>query len=237
MSEGDRHRPVALSRARWSRNPRDRRLTGAAGVRPDSWGPGRSARATDSGPQMTSEADELITPHLPAIWRLARVLTTSSAEAEDLVQDAFLAAWQRRTDLRDPGAARAWLLRITVNEHRDGLRRRTAGRRAAERAAREPASAVGRTVAEEGDSPAALGELERVAAAAMAALPARQREVLHLAAVEGLDHAAIANILGLTRGNVRSTLAIARERVGAEIDAARGVDAAAAAPARAGGRR
>jgi len=172
---------------------------------------------------MTHPQDELLTRHLTAVWRLARVLSRSASDAEDLVQDVFLTAWQRRADLRDPAAARAWILRITVNTHRDGLRRRSARRRATERAAMDPASPVGRTTAgPAAESGKMTRDLERVAAEAMAALPPRQREVLHLAAVEQLDHAAIAGILDLSPGNVRSTLSIARGRVAEAIDAATG---------------
>ncbi len=169
---------------------------------------------------MPDPVDELIADHLPAAWRLARVLADSPAEAEDLVQDAFLAAWRRRRDLRDPRAARAWLLRIVVNEHRDGRRRAAVRRRSAARAAADPASPIGRTETRPAASPDERGELERLAADAMAALPPRQREVLHLVAVEGLDRATVAEVLGLTPGNVGATVAIARRKVAAAIAAA-----------------
>jgi RNA polymerase sigma-70 factor (ECF subfamily) len=185
---------------------------------------------------MTDSPDDLITPHLPAVWRLARVLCRSAGEAEDLVQDAFLAAWRRRTDLRDPGAARAWLLRVTVNTHRDDRRRDASRRRRAERAAVDPSSPVGRAAAAAETPRSELGELQTLATRAMAELPERQREVLHLSAVEGLDHAAIARILNISPSNVGSTLTIARRRV-AERLAAAATPGRATTPASPGARR
>ena len=63
---------------------------------------------------------------LPSLYRAARRLTASQTEAEDLVHDACLKAFEawRRVELRGPDAHRAWLLRILVNAYRDQYRRR-----------------------------------------------------------------------------------------------------------------
>jgi RNA polymerase sigma-70 factor (ECF subfamily) len=56
----------------------------------------------------------LVAPHLAAMARVAAVLV-GAAEAEDAVQEACVRAWQAWGELREAGAVRAWLLRITVN--------------------------------------------------------------------------------------------------------------------------
>ena len=56
----------------------------------------------------------VVLPHLTAMQRVARAMV-GSAEAEDVVQEAVTRAWQSFATLREAGAARAWLLRITVN--------------------------------------------------------------------------------------------------------------------------
>ena len=70
-----------------------------------------------------------ITPHLPAMQRAAAALV-GVAEAEDAAQEAVLRAWQSWHALRDTGALRSWLLRITVNVCQDWCRGRFGTRRA-----------------------------------------------------------------------------------------------------------
>ena len=63
-------------------------------------------------------------PELDRLYRLAGLLLSDAAEAEDAVQDALADAWRRYDELRDPGRFRPWLDRIVVNGCRDRLRRR-----------------------------------------------------------------------------------------------------------------
>jgi RNA polymerase sigma-70 factor (ECF subfamily) len=56
----------------------------------------------------------LIAPHADGLWRFARRLAHSDAEADDLLQDALLTSLARIAELRDAGAARAWAARIVL---------------------------------------------------------------------------------------------------------------------------
>jgi len=58
---------------------------------------------------------ELIDAHYEALYRYAYRLTGSSADAEDLVQEAFGKALARLGQLREPERAKAWLFRILRN--------------------------------------------------------------------------------------------------------------------------
>jgi RNA polymerase sigma-70 factor (ECF subfamily) len=75
-------------------------------------------RASDQQPdqqgERASDFAPLVTPHLTAMLRVARAMVGTD-DAEDAAQEAVTRAWQRRAELRDPAAARSWLLRITVN--------------------------------------------------------------------------------------------------------------------------
>ncbi len=62
--------------------------------------------------------------HLSRAYRLAVVVLGSELEAQDAVQDAAVAAWDRFVDLRDHSRFDAWFDRILVNGCRDRLRRR-----------------------------------------------------------------------------------------------------------------
>jgi RNA polymerase sigma-70 factor, ECF subfamily len=53
----------------------------------------------------------------PDLLRFAHWLARDRALAEDIVQESLLRAWRSRDALKDPGAARAWLLTIVRREH------------------------------------------------------------------------------------------------------------------------
>jgi RNA polymerase sigma-70 factor (ECF subfamily) len=63
---------------------------------------------------MPDEFVPMVLPHLTVMLRVARAMV-GSAEAEDVAQEAITRAWQSFATLREAEAARAWLLRITVN--------------------------------------------------------------------------------------------------------------------------
>jgi RNA polymerase sigma-70 factor (ECF subfamily) len=60
---------------------------------------------------------QLIDTHYQALYRYAYRLTGSSADAEDLTQEAFGKALARLPQLRDPERAKAWLFRILRNAY------------------------------------------------------------------------------------------------------------------------
>jgi RNA polymerase sigma-70 factor (ECF subfamily) len=53
----------------------------------------------------------------PDLLRFAQWLARDRSIAEDIVQEALLRAWRSRDALKDPAAARAWLLTIVRREH------------------------------------------------------------------------------------------------------------------------
>jgi len=53
----------------------------------------------------------------PDLMRFAQWLARDRAIAEDIVQESLLRAWRSREALKDPGAARPWLLTIVRREH------------------------------------------------------------------------------------------------------------------------
>ena len=57
----------------------------------------------------------LMTRHNQRLFRVARALTTSSAEAEDVVQESWVRAFQQLEHLTERSAFRAWVTRVTVN--------------------------------------------------------------------------------------------------------------------------
>ena len=65
----------------------------------------------------------LSTEYMPALFRMAYSIAGNRADAEDAVQQTLMKAWIHRKKAR-PGAERAWMMRILVNESRSLLRNR-----------------------------------------------------------------------------------------------------------------
>ena len=137
----------------------------------------------------------LYSAHYRSLVRLASFLLKDRSEAEEVVQDAFVAmhgSWRR---LRDPERAETYLRQAVVNRCRSGLRHRVVEARHAPKPAPDAPSA------EYG----ALGTLERRGVVdALRALPTRQREVLVLRYYGDLSEAQIAQTLGISPGAVKS---------------------------------
>jgi RNA polymerase sigma factor (sigma-70 family) len=122
--------------------------------------------------------------------------------AADAVQDAFVRALARVGTLRSRGALEAWVWKIVLNEAR---------RRAHGHPALDAPPDSGR---ESGDGdPRALA-----VRAAIANLPARQREVVFLRYYADLDEASIASALGIRRGTVAATLHRVHRRIRETIE-------------------
>jgi RNA polymerase sigma-70 factor (sigma-E family) len=124
---------------------------------------------------------------------LARLLVDDSAQAEEVVQDAFVAlhpSWSRATD------PLAYLRSSVVNGGRGLLRRRATARRHLRVA--EPATTPG------ADDRLGHSDDVRAVAAALARLPERQRACIALRFYAGLSEAEIATTLGISTGSVKT---------------------------------
>lgn len=131
--------------------------------------------------------------------------------ADDLAQDVFVRAYQALPRLKAPGAFRGWLYQIAANRVRDHwklVRPETVSLDV-------PAGDDGYelAVADAGPGPEGVAVRKELSAAieqAVAALPPERREVVLLHHLRGLDVRAIAGILGIAEGTVKSRLGRAR---------------------------
>lgn len=171
----------------------------------------------------------LVERHAGALLRLARTMVRDASDAEELVQDTWVAALDGLDRFEGRAAVRTWLFKILVNKARTRLARggRTvpfsalaAGESEEQGADLDRFDAAGAwkdlpgTWSEENPERLAQGAETRAAIeAAMAALPEAQRAVLTLRDVEGLETDEICNLLGITVTNQRVLLHRARARV------------------------
>jgi RNA polymerase sigma factor (sigma-70 family) len=151
-----------------------------------------------------------VLPHLDAAYRLARWLSRSPSDAEDIVQEAVLRAF-RGFDGQRGNDAKAWLLTIVKNCHFTALKQQQ--RRAfvplpEEHDVQDDHAMIATTPDPESTSIRRdeVRTLDRV----MSALPEEQREVLVLREIEELDYRQIATIANIPIGTVMSRLARAR---------------------------
>jgi RNA polymerase sigma factor (sigma-70 family) len=137
------------------------------------------------------------------------VLCGAGADADDVVQEAFVAAYRSLPRFRAGEPFRPWLLRIVVNRARNAVRGQQRARALVDRAAAWHTEVLG-------DEPAA-GALsaERRAALvrALGGLRAADREILALRYLLDLSEAETAAALRLPKGTVKSRTARALERL------------------------
>ncbi|HXX86294.1 MAG TPA: RNA polymerase sigma factor [Casimicrobiaceae bacterium] len=147
---------------------------------------------------------------IPRLRRYARVLTGDPTRADDLVQDTLARAWDKRGLWRRGSDLRAWLFTIMHNVH---LNQRAVARREATNISldSEDEYSASLQVAEYGNQLDRIELLEVVQQ--VSRLPAEQREVLLLVAVEGLRYEEVATVLAIPVGTVMSRLSRARDRL------------------------
>jgi RNA polymerase sigma-70 factor, ECF subfamily len=139
--------------------------------------------------------EEFYLREYPAVMALAYALSGNRWAAEDLAQEAFLAAhrnWDRIAGFEQPGA---WVRRVVANQSVSAVRRRIAEAKALGRYAL-------RQVPTAGDLPAESADFWR----AVRSLPRRQAQVVALHYLEDRAIADVAHILGMAPGTVKKHL-------------------------------
>ncbi|HXV94496.1 MAG TPA: sigma-70 family RNA polymerase sigma factor [Pseudonocardia sp.] len=176
---------------------------------------------------------EVVRSWSPAMLRLARTYVHSRASAEDVVQEAWLAVVRGLDGFEGRSQLRTWVFRILVNTAR--RRSRPDARRTAE--LEGPTVDPGRFRGEDDPypghwrdeaAPEAWGPESRLLAVefrdvleqALADLPERQRVVVELRDVHGLDAEEVCALLHLTIGNQRVLLHRGRARLRAVLEEA-----------------
>lgn len=148
-------------------------------------------------------------------WSCLR-LVGDPDEAEDVVQETFVRAYERLGDFDPEYRFYTWVYRIARNRCLNILRRRRVWGLVT---LSDPERAPALPAAERSDRSAEDHELARALVECRGTLPADQREVFDLRHADGLSYREIAAAVGAPEGTVMSRLARARERMRACLQA------------------
>jgi RNA polymerase sigma-70 factor (ECF subfamily) len=157
----------------------------------------------------------LIDTYQTVALKTAYVFTGSAADAEEVVQDAFIKAFRRLGGFRRGAPFRPWFLAIVANEARDRWR-------ALARRKTVPFDVEGVAVATRDAAPP-LAEVERrdELAVALRELSAADRDIIACRFFLDLSEADTATVLGIRRGTVKSRITRALERLRLKLEATR----------------
>jgi len=140
--------------------------------------------------------EAIIKKHQNKLYRTALAILGSKADAEDVVQDAFIKLFEKQQDFESSEHEAAWLIRVTVNLCKNRLR-----------------SHWWRRTVPLLDTYPAKNESQLSLVQAIMALPSKYRGVIHLFYYEGYSTKEIAEITTQNESAVRQQLTRARRKL------------------------
>lgn len=153
-----------------------------------------------SAGQAVGAFDDFYATEYRGVFGLAYALTGDTGLAEDLAQDAFMAAWRSWTELDNPAG---WVRTVVANKAKSWWRRNAVATRAVSRMAQPVAS-------DPPDEVAGFWETVR-------RLPRRQSQAIALFYLNDLPVAEIAQILGCEESTARKHLSRGRKNLAARL--------------------
>jgi RNA polymerase sigma factor (sigma-70 family) len=141
------------------------------------------------------------------MYNISLRIVNDTGEAEDIMQESFLSAFEKIDSYRGEVSFGAWLKRIVINKSLDSVRKRKADFLRIEECLNIPAETGEDTDAEDIDLKVA--EIQRC----IKMLPDGYRIILSLYLLEGYDHKEIGEILNISSSTSRSQYARARHKL------------------------
>ena len=175
--------------------------------------------AGDRAPAWGQVEEEFLRDHLRRIFLLIYRIVGNVEDAQDLAQETFIKALQRRDQLRDLDKAGHWLSRIASNTAIDHLRRHGRMVTASLDEILDPLSTPDELSPEQH---VLRSERSRVLQAGLDRLTERERIALVLRDVEDMPAEEVARVLNCGKATVRSHIANARVKFRKYLESRRG---------------
>lgn len=144
---------------------------------------------------------ECLTRYGGLVWSLARKFFKDQSEAEDAVQEIFLAIWQNAHRYDPTVAAESTFIALIARRRLIDRRRRLGSRPEPQAMVTEPSD-----VSKSAEQIASLGDEAAIATKVLETLPDNEVEVLRLSIYEGLTHTEIAGVTGQALGTVKTNI-------------------------------
>jgi RNA polymerase sigma-70 factor, ECF subfamily len=157
----------------------------------------------------------LVERYQRGVYNVIHRLVHSSADAEDLAQQAFVSAFDALGSFKLEARFSSWMYRIAVNLAKDHLKSKRRGEIPTDS---EPAEALFSGHVPSPEEPAHSAERRRLLAEAMAELSVKDREVLVLKDVEELPYEEMREILGRPITALKIRVVRARARLRAQLE-------------------
>jgi RNA polymerase sigma-70 factor (ECF subfamily) len=165
--------------------------------------------------------EELVNRYEKKIFRLGLNITGRPEDAEDVLQETFLKAFEHLADFREDSRFYTWIVRIAVNEGLMKLRKRRSDKSVPiEDSLGDEGEVLPREFADWRPNPEeslAQSEVEAILTRAAQSLPPTFRTVFFLRDVEGLSTQETAELLNLTVSAVKARLFRARMHLRDEL--------------------
>lgn len=150
---------------------------------------------------------QMVLPFQHKLYRFALRLLGTDAEAEDVVQEVFIKAWDRREQLPEYTNVEAWCMRVTKNLSLDVLKSKHRKFRL-NRTEQDVQSAAVRP-----DKQAELNDAYSHVHSIIETLPEKQKLIIQLRDIEGYSYQEIAEMLEINLNQVKVNLFRARDKV------------------------
>lgn len=151
---------------------------------------------------------EIYKLYYKAMYNTSLYITKDEAEAEDIMQEAFLKAFKLLKSMKMESGFGGWLKKIVVNKSLDSVRKRKIHFEQVDDI--KDTTVDYETIDETGDS---ISEKIVKIKTAMNLLPDKYRVVLSMNLLEGYDHDEISSILGITASTSRAQLSRGKQKL------------------------
>lgn len=165
----------------------------------------------------TTAFDELVEKYTPRLYGLVYHMTSNREDTHDILQDVFAKAYRSLKRFQGKSSFYTWIYSIAVNMSLNFLKKRGRRRKLSlddlDLAIQNDEEFIENTSKTDPVREANLRELQQRLNAAMQELSEDHRAVVTMYDIQGLPHAEISRILGISEGTVRSRLHYAHKQL------------------------